>query len=179
MPGTGDWHQPQFDFGEDGMGLPVGGAYGQREVLRYTGLSPRQLDTWVTDRVLVPSICDAKGSGKRRLFSFRDIVALRTLKRLIDTGVSLQKVRCAVQTLRRLGEEDLSSTVLVSDGETVYQCRSADEVLDLVRGGQTVFMVSLGHVLADLRRAGALGDLNARRNRRASRSAEVGQPQAI
>ncbi len=182
---TDAWHQPQIDLGldEDGWsGQAHAGVYGQEEVRRYSGVTERQLHTWVTKNLITPSVSNPKGSGTRRLFSFQDIVAFRTLKRLTDAGLALHKLDRAVETLRRLGEADLSSTVLVCDGKTVYQCRSDDEVLDLLRGGQIVFAISISHVLADLRHAGvaagAVTELAGRRGRgadgRRGRRREIG-----
>ena len=88
----------------------------------------------------------AAGSGTQRLYSFRDILILRIVKRLIDTGVSLQNIRVAVDHLAAREGEDLARITLMSDGASIYECRSADEVVDLVRGGQGVFGIAVGSV---------------------------------
>src|SRR6185312_9661906 len=77
---------------------------------------------------------------------FRDILVLKVVKRLLDTGVSLQQIRTAVGHLREHGVEDLARITLMSDGASVYECTSADEVIDLVQGGQGVFGIALGRV---------------------------------
>ena len=64
---------------------------------------------------------------------------LRVVKSLLDTGISLQQIRAAVVHLRQRGISDLSGITLMSDGATVYECASADEVVDLIQGGQGVF----------------------------------------
>ncbi|GMA37604.1 hypothetical protein GCM10025876_38080 [Demequina litorisediminis] len=88
----------------------------------------------------------AGGSGTQRLYGFRDILVLRVVKRLLDSGVSLQQIRSAVSHLRERGVEDLSRITLMSDGASVYECTSDDEVIDLVQGGQGVFGIALGKV---------------------------------
>ena len=88
----------------------------------------------------------ATGSGTQRLYGFRDILVLKVVKRLLDTGVSLQQIRVAISHLRERGVEDLAQITLMSDGASVYECTSADEVIDLVQGGQGVFGIAVGRV---------------------------------
>lgn len=110
------------------------------------GITYRQLDYWARTGLVQPSIRPASGSGTQRLYSFRDILVLRIVKRLIDTGVSLANIRTAVDHLETRGGEDLSRITLMSDGASIYECRSEDEVIDLVRGGQGVFGIAVGRV---------------------------------
>lgn len=110
------------------------------------GITYRQLDYWARTNLVTPSIRDASGSGTQRLYGFRDILILRIVKRLIDTGVSLPNIRAAVEHLDKRGAEDFSNITLMSDGASIYECRSADEVFDLVRGGQGVFGIAVGSV---------------------------------
>ena len=110
------------------------------------GITYRQLDYWARTGLVEPSIRGAKGSGSQRLYSFRDILVLKIVKRLLDTGVSLQQIRTAVGHLHARGVEDLASITLMSDGASVYECTSADEVIDLVQGGQGVFGIAVGRV---------------------------------
>ena len=110
------------------------------------GITYRQLDYWARTGLVTPSVRGASGSGTQRLYGFRDILVLRIVKRLIDTGVSLPNIRAAVDHLATRGSEDLASITLMSDGASIYECRSADEVIDLVRGGQGVFGIAVGSV---------------------------------
>ena len=110
------------------------------------GITYRQLDYWARTGLVEPSIRGAKGSGSQRLYSFRDILVLKVVKRLLDTGVSLQQIRSAVTHLHSRGVEDLAAITLMSDGASVYECTSADEVVDLVQGGQGVFGIAVGRV---------------------------------
>jgi DNA-binding transcriptional MerR regulator len=126
-------------------GAPSEEGVGYRGTTAYSvaGISYRQLDYWARTGLVVPSVRDASGSGTQRLYSFRDIVVLKVVKRLLDAGVSLQNIRKAIETLRRRGEEDLANVTLISDGTTVYECRSAEEIVDLLQGGQGVFAIAI------------------------------------
>jgi DNA-binding transcriptional MerR regulator len=110
------------------------------------GITYRQLDYWARTGLVEPAVRGASGSGTQRLYGFRDILVLKVVKRLLDTGVSLQQIRTAVEHLRERGVEDLAQITLMSDGASVYECTSADEVIDLVQGGQGVFGIAVGRV---------------------------------
>ena len=98
------------------------------------GITYRQLDYWARTELVQPSVRSAQGSGSQRLYSFRDILVLKVVKRLLDTGVSLQQIRTAVEHLRDRGVDDLAQITLMSDGVSVYECMSPDEVVDLSAG---------------------------------------------
>ncbi|WP_028708410.1 MerR family transcriptional regulator [Propionicicella superfundia] len=114
------------------------------------GITYRQLDYWARTGLVVPGIRPAGGSGTQRLYSFRDILLLKVIKRLIDAGISLQQVRTAIDHLRTRGVDDLTGVTLMSDGVSVYECTSDDEVIDLLKGGQGMFGIALGGVWRDL-----------------------------
>jgi DNA-binding transcriptional MerR regulator len=114
------------------------------------GISYRQLDYWARTGLVVPSVRDASGSGTQRLYSFRDLVVLKVVKRLLDAGVSLQNIRKAIDTLRSHGVDDLAGITLISDGTTVYECRSPEEVVDLLQGGQGVFGIAIGGAFKEI-----------------------------
>jgi len=123
------------------------------------GITYRQLDYWARTGLVEPTVRPATGSGTQRLYGFRDILVLRVVKRLLDSGVSLQQIRSAVEHLRERGVDDLSNITLMSDGASVYECTSDDEVIDLVQGGQGVFGIALGKVWRELE--GSLSQLPA------------------
>ncbi len=114
------------------------------------GITYRQLDYWARTGLVEPTVRPAAGSGSQRLYGFRDILVLKVVKRLLDTGVSLQNIRAAVQHLRERGIDDLAQITLMSDGASVYECTSADEVIDLVQGGQGVFGIAVGRVVREV-----------------------------
>lgn len=117
---------------------------------RAAGISYRQLDYWARTQLVEPTVRGAAGSGSQRLYSFRDILVLKLVKRLLDTGISLQQIRVAVEQLREAGIYDLAQTTLMSDGASVYLCTSNDEVIDLVSRGQGVFGIAVGKVLREV-----------------------------
>jgi DNA-binding transcriptional MerR regulator len=125
------------------------------------GITYRQLDYWARTGLVVPEVRGASGSGSQRLYSFRDILMLKVIKRLIDAGISLHQIRTAIDHLRARGVADLTQVTLMSDGVSVFECTSDDEVIDLLRGGQGVFGIALGGVWRSIE--GTLSELPAER----------------
>lgn len=117
---------------------------------RAAGITYRQLDYWARTGLVEPTVRAASGSGSQRLYGFRDILVLKLVKRLLDTGISLQQIRVAVDQLTAAGVRDLPRTTLMSDGASVYLCTSDDEVIDLVSRGQGVFGIAVGKVLREV-----------------------------
>ena len=119
-------------------------------VCKIVGISYRQLDYWARTGLATPSVQPAMGSGSQRLYSFEDLVELKLIKKLLDAGVSLQRVREAIDYLRTLGS-DLSGVTLVSDGASIFACHSDHEVVDVLRRGQGVFGIAIDPVIDGLR----------------------------
>jgi DNA-binding transcriptional MerR regulator len=152
--------QPLGPAGEQGSLFPdeLFGESPNDEVLGYrgpaacqiVGITYRQLDYWARTKLVVPSIRTATGSGSQRLYSFKDLAVLKVVKNLLDTGVSLNNIRTAVEQLRRHGVRDLAKITLFSDGVTVYECTSPEEVVDLLQGGQGVFGIAVGGAMREL-----------------------------
>lgn len=136
----------------DGEFTPVPSDTGYRGPIahRVAGITYRQLDYWARTGLVVPSIRNAGGSGTQRLYSFRDILLLRVVKRFLDVGISLQQIRVAIDHLRARGVDDLTELTLVSDGFSVYEVTSANELFDLTLGGQGMFMISVSSVWREL-----------------------------
>lgn len=137
----------QMDSGES-ENVEIG--YRGHSVVTIVGISYRQLDYWDRTDLVSPSIQTANGSGTRRLYSFRDVLVLKIIKQLLDAGISLTNIRRAMENLKEIGTEDLSTITLVSDGNTVYDCRSKDEVFDLLAGGQGVFGIGIPTLAQEL-----------------------------
>ena len=114
------------------------------------GITYRQLDYWARTGLVEPSVRAAQGSGSHRLYSFRDVLVLKVVKRLLDAGVSLQSIRAAVAHLGSCEAADLSGITLMSDGATVYQCTSPHQVMELLEAGQGVFGIALGAAWREL-----------------------------
>lgn len=119
------------------------------EVIKIVGITYRQLDYWARTGLVTPSVRDASGSGSQRLYSFQDLVTLRVIKNLLDTGVSLQRVRKAVEHLKSM-ERPLSGLTLMSDGKGVYEAHSAEAIVDLLKQGQGVFAIAVDRVWNDV-----------------------------
>jgi len=137
-----------FGDGEPGNGEIVG--YRGPAACQIVGITYRQLDYWARTKLVVPSIRTATGSGSQRLYSFKDLAVLKVVKNLLDTGVSLNNIRVAVEQLRRHGVRDLARITLFSDGVTVYECTSPEEVVDLLQGGQGVFGIAVGGAMREI-----------------------------
>ncbi|MCI4066581.1 MerR family transcriptional regulator [Micromonospora sp. R77] len=154
-------HDPEPGTEQQRAGVDDDGSVGYRGVTacHAVGISYRQLDYWARTTLVVPSVRDASGSGTSRLYSFRDLVVLKVVKRLLDAGVSLQNIRRAIEALRSRGVEDLAGITLISDGTTVYECRSPEEVVDLLQGGQGVFGIAIGGAFKEIQ--GSLSHLPA------------------
>ena len=144
-------------FGDPLPDLDANSGYRGPIACRVAGITYRQLDYWARTGLVEPTVRGARGSGSQRLYSFRDILLLKVVKRLLDTGVSLQQIRVAVNALHERGVEDLTAITLMSDGASVYECTSADEVIDLVQGGQGVFGIAVGRVWQEVE--GTLAEL--------------------
>jgi DNA-binding transcriptional MerR regulator len=148
-------------FGEELTPSPEDVGYRGPTACTAAGITYRQLDYWARTGLVEPSVRAAAGSGSQRLYGFRDILALKIVKRLLDTGISLQQIRTAIDFLREQGAGDVAQVTLMSDGASVYACTSRDEVVDLLQGGQGVFGIALGRVWQEVE--GTLADLPAER----------------
>lgn len=143
------------------------------QVCKIVGITYRQLDYWARTDLVTPSIQDARGSGSQRLYSFEDLVDLKLVKKLLDAGVSLQRVREAIDYLHEMGHDPTGVTI-ASDGKTVYACKSPEEVFDLLRKGQGVFGIALDPVMEELQ-----GSVSELRKKEAEQSDAVMEPEKI
>ncbi len=148
-------------FNDDVAPMPEDTGFRGPTACSAAGITYRQLDYWARTKLVEPTVRSATGSGTQRLYSFKDILLLKIIKRLLDAGVSLQQIRIAIDHLRVRGTDDLTQVTLMSDGASVYECRSADEVVDLLRGGQGVFGIAIGGVWKEVE--GSLHELPSER----------------
>ncbi len=126
--------------------------YRAPQVCSLVGITYRQLDYWARTGLIKPSIQTAQGSGTQRRYSFTDIVQLKVVKRLLDAGMSLKKIRSAMSILREqlASNSPLTDVTLLSDGATIFAAHSADEVVDVFQKGQGVFGIAVGPVQQEL-----------------------------
>lgn len=124
--------------------------FSAQQASQLTGCTQHQLRYWDRVDLVRPSIQGTGGRpGVRRLYSFRDLVALRVVRSLLDNGMSVQRVRRAWDYLRRNAEMDshLSEVKLVTDGNTIFRVASGDdELLDALREGQLAFFVAIDSI---------------------------------
>jgi len=127
------------------------GGFRGPQVCALIGITYRQLDYWARTGLLRPSLAEARGSGTKRLYSYRDVLELKVIKQLLDAGISLKSTRRAVDCLRQDLEADLASANLVLTGTHSVLAHSDGEVVDLLAGGQGVFnIVPLSRVVGEL-----------------------------
>jgi len=127
--------------------------YSSKQVCKIIGLTYRQLDYYDRTDFVKPSINNAKGYGSRRMYSFDDLLKLKVIKKLLEAGVSLQKIRKAKKYLEENNGKNntMQNVTLISDGETVYACNSDKDIIDTLKSGQGVFGIALGKVYEDLK----------------------------
>lgn len=112
-----------------------------RRAAEIVGITYRQLDYWARTDLIRPSLADAKGSGSRRRYSYRDLLELKVVKNLLDAGIRLESVREAFRYLRENLGEDVSSVNLVLNGRSSVLVHTGEELVDLVRHGQGVLNI--------------------------------------
>ncbi len=129
-------------------------AFTAEQACRLTNCTHHQLRYWDRVGLVKPSVQKSGGRpGVRRLYSFRDLVALRVVRSLLDNGMSLQRVRRAWDYLRREGgmENHLSEVKLVTDGQTIFRLSSDEgEILDALREGQLSFFVAIDQIAREV-----------------------------
>ena len=104
------------------------------------GITYRQLDYWARTDLIRPSLTDAAGSGSRRRYSYKDLLELRVIKTLLDSGIKLESVREVFDYLREHVDADIASAHLVINGSSVVLCQG-DELIDVLAKGQGVLNV--------------------------------------
>lgn len=129
-------------------------AFTAEQACRLSNCTHHQLRYWDRVGLVSPSVQTTGGRpGVRRLYSFRDLVALRVVRSLLDNGMSLQRVRRAWDYLRREGdmENHLSDVKLVTDGHSIFTISSDDgELMDALREGQLAFFVAIDEIAREV-----------------------------
>jgi DNA-binding transcriptional MerR regulator len=129
-------------------------AFTAEQACRLSNCTHHQLRYWDKVGLVKPSIQPTGGRpGVRRLYSFRDLVALRVVRSLLDNGMSLQRVRRAWDYLRREGdmESHLSDIKLVTDGLSIFRVSSDEgELMDALREGQLAFFVAIDEIAREV-----------------------------
>lgn len=114
--------------------------YSGTKTAQVVGITYRQLDYWARTDLVKPALAEAAGSGSRRLYSYRDLLELRMIKSLLDSGIKLESVREAFRFLRAEPDRDIAAAHLVICGNQVVLCEG-DQLIDVVRKGQGVLNI--------------------------------------
>src|SRR5437763_3166087 len=91
--------------------------FSRDEVQRMLGLSPKQLDYWYRLELV-----SARKDEGNRFYDFRDLIALRTVKQLIEQGIPANRLRRALAALREnlsQVQAPLTELRVLSDGKDV------------------------------------------------------------
>jgi len=138
--GTDTRDKQGSSFMDRDMANPQG--YSAKLTADVVDITYRQLDYWARTDLITPSLVQATGSGSRRLYSYDDLVRLKVIKRLLDNGIKLEKVRAIFDYVRNELGEDISSANLVIDGANAAIVRSQDDLIDALQRGQGVLPLS-------------------------------------
>lgn len=114
--------------------------YSGHQATVIVGISYRQLDYWARTNLIRPSAADAAGSGTRRQYSYKDLLELKVVKKLLDSGIKLASVRDVFAYMRQHVDTEISSAHIVIDGSSVILC-DGDNLVDVLRHGQGVLNV--------------------------------------
>ena len=112
-----------------------------KKTAEIVGITYRQLDYWARTDLVRPSLAQARGSGSRRRYSYRDLLELKAIKNLLDAGIRLETVRDVFGYLRQELGEDVTQVNLVISGSQVVLVRNGEEIIDLVQNGQGVLNI--------------------------------------
>ncbi len=113
------------------------------------GITYRQLDYWARTDLIRPELADAKGSGSRRKYSYRNLLELKLVKTMLDSGIKLESVREAFSYIRQNLREDVASAHLVIAGSSAVLVRDDAELIEVVKGQQAQGVLNLNLVTLD------------------------------
>lgn len=115
--------------------------FSSKRTAEIAGITYRQLDYWAREDIVRPSLTKASGSGSRRLYSYRDLLELRVIKTLLDSGIKLQGVRKGLDYMRHQLGEDVTSANLVISGTSSVVVNTGEELIEILQNGQGVLNV--------------------------------------
>lgn len=149
-------------------------AYDSASVCRIVGLTARQIQYWDETGLVKPSASPATGRGSRRLYSFLDLVRLSVVRRLLEHGLTAQKIRRSLSCLREAYPEvldPLAGLKLLTDGDRLFFVTADERAILDVLDRQFVFSLALGPLVREITgRAARFGadvvPIRARRPRR-------------
>jgi DNA-binding transcriptional MerR regulator len=113
------------------------------QAARLAGCTQAQLEYWERCGLVV------RRAGDNGPYAFRDLVALRMVRSLLEAGLPLARIRRAVGELVQAGE-DVAGLRMVTDGEHVWACRDDGQILDALRHGQLALFVAVDRMAAEV-----------------------------
>ena len=116
-------------------------SFSGKKVTEIVGISYRQLDYWTRTELISPSIEKGEGSGRRRRYSYKDLLELRGIKNLIDGGIKGEKIREIFEYLKENLDQDVTKVNLVISGNKTVLVKSGDELIDILQKGQGVLNI--------------------------------------
>lgn len=132
--------------------------YTAKQVTAVTGVSYQTLNHWARTGLVEPSIARAAGTGSERIYSFRDLIALKLAVELRKGGVTTRALRKVIDFLRTSNglESPLSEARLVVTDSDIVLVRSSKELVSVLkRPGQAylAFVLDLPRTVVALRAA--------------------------
>lgn len=112
-----------------------------KKTAEIVGITYRQLDYWARTDLVRPGLTKASGSGSRRLYTYRNLLELKVIKNLLDSGIRLESVREVFSYLQDSLGEDITTVNLVISGNRSVLVRSGEEIIDLLGKGQGVLNI--------------------------------------
>ena len=119
--------------GGDRVVSSTGADFSGRSAAEIVGISYRQLDYWARTDLVRPSVTDAAGSGSRRRYSYSDLLELKVIKSLLDSGIRLESVRQVFSYVREHLGEDISAANIVISGNSTVLVKSGEELIAVLR----------------------------------------------
>ena len=117
--------------------------YNVQTVAALAGLTPTMVNYLCRQKLIEPSLSKQRGRGRPLSYGFGDIVMLRVIARLLNSGVSVERVRKAFTALRKhhpaITPTALPARYLVTDGKTVFLLDGKDQLEELDGRGQMAF----------------------------------------
>lgn len=118
-----------------------------QQAARLARCTSAQLAAWRTSGLVVPT-GSPTGSGDTP-YLFRDLLALRMVRSLLDAGLSLTRIRRAVAEVVAWGD-DLATLRIVTDGKRVWACHDDGQILDALAQGQLALFVAVGRLAEEV-----------------------------
>ena len=113
-----------------------------RVVTVLSGMTVPMLNYLDRASILKPQFGGARGRGRKRRYSYADVVLLRSLRRLLDAGVSVLNLKRALKKFRESYSFDTAAdgtrSYFVTDGKEVF-LKMGEEVIEQLSTGQLAF----------------------------------------